>query len=385
MKRLFALLLLILSLGMQPIMAADDPTYTYIQFSGNGRTVLLDTDGALSVVNATENAPSGSGYQWTLEAAPTTTTSEVVLKSKAGHYVVYNTTDKSFTTTTDATAATAFTKSKNTYYSATAVSDRYDLSISSLTGKNALAVKNGQLTLAVTNSRYSTVRLATTISGPNVNPMVSTTGDEHWYYMELLLSGSECIKDAAKSGDKLIKTATPNIKYLNAYMWSLVEANDQGDVYFKSKAGNYIAQLDGTFQYITSDESKRNSSGCYQVCDVADRSDYAGTFIIKNQGTGKFIFPYDSNSKDIGIGSSMNTAERMRFIETDFRLLNQPHVIQFTAQGAQALYDSNTKNNVTVKTPADDDNADGYTWQFEAIAGQTDAYALKSKLGHYLK
>lgn len=245
MKRLFTLLLLILSLGMQPIMAADDPTYTYIQFSGNGRTVLLDTDGALSVVNATENAPSGSGYQWTFEAAPNTTTSEVVLKSKAGHYVVYNTADKSFTTTTDATAATAFTKSTNKYYSATAGSDRYDLSISSLTGKNALAVKNGQLTLAVTNSRYSTVRLATTISGPNVNPMVSTIGDT--------------------------------------------------------------------------------------------------------------------------------------------RLLTQPHVIQFTAQGAQALYDSNTKNNVTVKTPADDDNADGYTWQFEAIAGQTDAYALKSKLGHYLK
>lgn len=244
MKRLFALLLLILSLGMQPIMAADDPTYTYIQFSGNGRTVLLDTDGALSVVNATENAPSGSGYQWTLEAAPNTTASEVVIKSKAGHYVVYNTTDKSFTTTTDATAATAFTKSTNTYYT-TAISDRYDLSISSLTGKNALAVKNGQLTLAVTNSRYSTVRLATTISGPNVNPMVSTIGDT--------------------------------------------------------------------------------------------------------------------------------------------RLLTQPHVIQFTAQGAQALYDSNTKNNVTVKTPTDNDNADGYTWQFEAIAGQTNAYALKSKLGHYLK
>lgn len=244
MKRLFTLLLLILSLGIQPIWAADDPTYTYIQFSGNGRTVLLDTDGALSVVNATENAPSGSGYQWTLEAAPNTTASEVVLKSKAGHYVVYNTTDKSFTTTTDATAATAFTKSTNTYYT-TASSARYDLSISSLTGKNALAVKNGQLTLAVTNSRYSTVRLATTISGPNVNPMVSTIGDT--------------------------------------------------------------------------------------------------------------------------------------------RLLTQPHVIQFTAQGAQALYDSNTKNNVTVKTPTDNDNADGYTWQFEAIAGQTNAYALKSKLGHYLK
>ncbi len=383
MKRLFALLLLMLSLGMQPIWAADDPTYTYIQFSGNGRTVLLDTNGALSVVNATDNAPVGDGYQWTLEAAPTTTTSEVVLKSKAGHYVVYNTTDNSFTTTTDATAATAFTKSTNTYYSATA-SARYDLSISSLTEKNALAVKNGQLTLAVTNSRYSTVRLATTISGPNVNPMVSTTGDEHWYYMELLCNGSECIKDAANSGDKLIKTTTPSIKYLNAYMWSLVEANDQGDVYFKSKAGNYIAQLDDKYQYVTSDESKRNSSGQYQVCDVADKTDYAGTFIVKNQGTKKYILPYGSGNTDVGFGTDIQTGMRMRFIDIDTRLL-QPHVIQFTAQGAQALYDSNTKNSVTVKTPAHDDNADGYTWQFEAIAGKTDAYALKSKLGHYLK
>lgn len=383
MKRLFALLLLILSLGMQPIMAADDPTYTYIQFSGNGRTVLLDTDGALSVVNATENAPSGSGYQWTLEAAPNTTTSEVVIKSKAGHYVVYNTTDNSFTTTTDATAATAFTKSTNTYYSATAGSDRYDLSISSLTGKNALAVKNGQLTLAVTNSRYSTVRLATTISGPNVNPMVSTEGNEHWYYMELISNGSECIKDAT-DGSKLQKTNTPQLKYLSAYMWSVYEANEQGDVYFKSKAGHYIYQ-DGDKQYVTSAESNRNNRGRYQICDVADQNNYAGTYILYNSTTGKYVMPYQSGNPDVGIGSNVSTYERMRFIETDTRLLTQPHVIQFTAQGAQALYDSNTKNNVTVKTPADDDNADGYTWQFEAIAGQTDAYALKSKLGHYLK
>lgn len=383
MKRLFTLLLLILSLGMQPIWAADDPTYTYIQFSGNGRTVLLDTDGALSVVNATENAPSGSGYQWTLEAAPNTTTSEVVLKSKAGHYVVYNTTDKSFTTTTDATAATAFTKSTNTYYSATAGSDRYDLSISSLTGKNALAVKNGQLTLAVTNSRYSTVRLATTISGPIVNPLLSTEGNEHWYYMELISNGSECIKDAT-DGSKLQKTNTPQLKYLSAYMWSVYEANEQGDVYFKSKAGHYIYQ-DGKYQYVTNAESNRNNSGRYQICDVADQNEYAGTYILYNSTTDKYVMPYQSGNPDVGIGSTVSTYERMRFIETDTRLLTQPHVIQFTAQGAQALYDSNTKNNVTVKTPADDDNADGYTWQFEAIAGQTDAYALKSKLGHYLK
>lgn len=385
MKRLFAVLIFILSLGLLPTYAADDPTYTYIQFSGNGRTVLLDTNGALSVVYATDNAPVGDGYQWTLESAPNTTTAEVLLKSKAGHYVVYNTTNNSFTTTTEAASATAFTQSTNTYYSATAGSTRYDLSISSLTGKNALAVKNGTLTLAVTNSRYSTVRLASTISGPSVNPMVSTTGDEHWYYMELLLNGSECIKDAAKSGDKLIKSATPSIKYLTDYMWSIIEANDQGDVYFKSKAGNYIAQLDGTYQYVTSDESKRNNSGRYKLCDVTDQSGYDASYVVYNIDKSRYIYPYGSGNSDIGIGTNLQTGERMRFIETDTRLLTTPHVIQFTAQGAQALYDSNANNEVTVKTPSDDDTTDGYTWQFEAITGKSNAYALKSNLGHYLR
>lgn len=202
-------------------------------------------------------------------------------------------------------------------------------------------MKNGQLTLAVTNSRYSTVRLATTISGPNVNPMVSTEGNEHWYYMELISNGSECIKDAT-DGSKLQKTNTPQLKYLSAYMWSVYEANEQGDVYFKSKAGHYIYQ-DGDKQYVTSAESNRNNRGRYQICDVADQNNYAGTYILYNSTTDKYVMPYQSGNPDVGIGSNVSTYERMRFIETDTRLLTQPHVIQFTAQGAQALYDSNTK------------------------------------------
>ena len=63
MKKSFLSILVLLLFVVLPVWADDTPTYQYIQFSGNGRTVLLDTDGALSVVNATENAPSGSGYQ----------------------------------------------------------------------------------------------------------------------------------------------------------------------------------------------------------------------------------------------------------------------------------------------------------------------------------
>lgn len=377
MKRLFALLLLILSLGMQPIMAADDPTYTYIQFSGNGRTVLLDTDGALSVVNATENAPSGSGYQWTLEAAPNTTASEVVLKSKAGHYVVYNTTDKSFTTTTDATAATTFTKSTNTYYT-TAVSDRYDLSISSLTGKNALAVKNGQLTLAVTNSRYSTMRLATTISGPNVNPMVSTTGDEHWYYMELLCNGSECIKDAAKSGDKLIKTATPSIKYLNAYMWSLVEANDQGDVYIKSFRGHYI-YCDGTNQRVTADTSVRDTKGRYKLCDIADNTDSRsdGHWLIYNYASNKTMAAYGVNDKRVDTSSYYSPINRVRFTnlgDTIYRYL------LFPAMGMKPLVMRNNEEGLQLRAHtinSQDDQPGLYQWRI-------DGHNIGNKAGYFI-
>lgn len=382
MKKSFLSILVLLLFVVLPVWADDTPTYQYIQFSGNGRTVLLDTDGALSVVNATDDAPVGDGYQWTLEAS-TTATGTVLLKSKAGHYVSYDATAHTFGTTSDASAATTFTQSANTYYDKTAGGSRYNLTINTLTGSNALAVKNGQLTLSVSNARYSAIRLASSVKGPIVSPLLSTEGNEHWYYMELISNGSECIKDAT-DGSKLQKTDTPQLKSLGDYMWSVYEANEQGDVYFKSKAGHYIYQ-DGDKQYVTSAESNRNNRGRYQICDVADQNNYAGTYILYNSTTGKYVMPYQSGNPDVGIGSNVSTYERMRFIETDTRLLTQPHVIQFTAQGAQALYDSNTKNNVTVKTPADDDNADGYTWHFEAIAGQTDAYALKSKLGHYLK
>lgn len=142
MKKSFLSILVLLLFVVLPVWADDTPTYQYIQFSGNGRTVLLDTDGALSVVNATDDAPAGDGYQWTLEAS-TTATGTVLLKSKVGHYVSYDATAHTFGTTSDASAATTFTQSANTYYNKTAGGSRYNLTISTLTGSNALAVKMG--------------------------------------------------------------------------------------------------------------------------------------------------------------------------------------------------------------------------------------------------
>ena len=150
-------------------------------------------------------------------------------------------------------------------------------------------MKNGQLIWTVEDSRYGCIRLANNVKGAKVTPFVCSEGGEvRWYYMELLWNGSECIKDAG-AGKKLEKYSTPSAKNLRAYMWCVYEANEQGDVYFKSVDGNYIWQ-NGAFQYSTSTKSDVCK---YRICDVADQTDgkYQEAFVLKNTENKQFVFP----------------------------------------------------------------------------------------------
>lgn len=393
MKKFILLLLLICTFGTQLMWAADTPTYQYIQFSGNGRTVLLDTNGALSVVNATDDAPTGDGYQWTLEPS-TTTTNAVLLKSKAGHYVTYNATAHTFGTTTDATAAATFTQSTNTYYDKLGSSNkpadniniagatRYDLSLTTVTtAAKALAVKNGQLTLAVMNSRYSNVRLANSVKGPAVNPLLSTDGNEHWYYIEMLCNTpTECIRYAAV-GSNLTKQATPAEKFHRSYEWSLVEANEQGDVYFKSKEGHYIALNSGLTYFVSSATTNQS----FRLGDVNDQTGITNAFVLYDTNDKKFLLPYGNGNTNIGVGSSYNKIEGIRFIETTSTPAN--HIIQFYAGGKTVLHDAGANQRAVVKVPEAKENTAAYTWAYEEAAGQTNNvnFVLKSGLGNYLK
>ena len=193
LQRAFVLLLFSLVAGISSVFAQE---YSYLQFSGNGRTVLLAKDGALTVVSTTEDAPAGDGYQWTLE---TVSGDNVRLKNKEGMYVTAE-----LTLTNSQDQAATFMKTENTYSSATYGGSRYDL----VYGGKALGVKNGQLFWTVEDSRYGCIRLANNVKGAKVTPFVSKEGGEvHWYYMELLGNGSECIKDAGAE-NKLQKSPT---------------------------------------------------------------------------------------------------------------------------------------------------------------------------------
>ena len=363
LQRAFVLLLFSLVAGISSVFAQE---YTYLQFSGNGRTVLLAKDGALTVVSTTEDAPAGDGYQWTLETVEGKDNT-VRLKNKGNQYVTAG-----LALTNEQSQAAEFTKTENTYSSATYGGSRYDLVYK---GK-ALGVKNGQLIWAVEDSRYGCIRLANNVKGAKVTPFVCSEGGEvHWYYMELLGNGSECVKDAGAE-NKLQKDPTPSAKNLRAYMWCVYEANEQGDVYFKSADGNYFCQKDNTYQYSTSTKTDRCK---YRICDVADQTDgkYQDAFVLYNTQTKKYVFPYGSGNPDVGMGSTLNSAEAMRFIPTTPPPTG-PHIYQFSANAATAIYDNGT--GVTMQ-PVGSEVA-GYQWTLEQVGG---AYVLKSGRNNYLK
>lgn len=359
LQRAFVLLLFSLVAGISSVFAQE---YTYLQFSGNGRTVLLAKDGALTVVSTTEDAPAGDGYQWTLE---TVSGDNVRLKNKEGMYV---TADLKLTNSQD--QAATFTKTENTYSSTTYGSNtkRYDLVYG---GKGALGVKNGQFFWAVRNSRYGCIRLANNVKGAKVTPFVSSEGGEvHWYYMELLRNGSECVKDAG-AGKILEKYSTPSAKNLRAFMWCVYEANDKGDVYIKSVDGNYFYR-NGKYQCSA---STKPGNSVYTICDVSDQSN-DNAFVLRNSGTSYYVLPYGNNDNKVGWASSFLMAAAMRFISTPPP--TGPHIYQFSANAATAIYDNGTS--VTMQ-PVGSEVA-GYQWTLEQVGG---AYVLKSGRDNYLK
>lgn len=359
LQRAFVLLLFSLVAGISSVFAQG---YTYLQFSGNGRTVLLAKDGALTVVSTTEDAPAGDGYQWMLE---TVSGDNVRLKNKEGMYVTAE-----LTLTNRQNLAATFTKTENTYSSATYGGSRYDL----VYGGKAFGVKNGLLFWTVEDSRYGCIRLANNVKGAKVTPFVCSEGGEvHWYYMELLGNGSEYVKDAG-AGNKLQKYPTPSAKNLRAYKWSVYEANEQGDIYIKSVDGNYMYQS-GDRQYATSNKSDVCK---YRICDVADQTDgkYQEAFVLKNTEKNQFVFPYGSGNPDVGMGSNIHPAEAMRFISTPPP--TGPHIYQFSANAATAIYDNGTS--VTMQPVGSE--VVGYQWTLEQVGG---AYVLKSGRDNYLK
>ena len=352
--------------------------YNYFQFSGSGRTVLYEHDGQLSVVETTESQLEGDGYQWTYELA-THSGQDVGIyaKAKTGRYLRYDAATQQFSSVTNREDATVLLRTQNTYFSNTAGDVRFNFSIRGNTDiYNTIGVKNGRLQLVKSNSRYAALRYATDIKGATFIPYVSTADKQYFYRIDMRCNGSELLVDNS-SGQLLQKTNNTALP-LNLLRWSLYEANDDGDIYIKSYAGNYI-YLNGSDQYVTNDETLKKNKGCYKLCDVADQSDaaYDEHWVLYSCSDKKYMLPYDANTNKVGYATNLNVIERVRFTDAD----STYRYLLFPAMGMKALimgYDEWGQRELKARIPtSQDDNPDVYLWRFNQSH-------LQNKAGYYI-
>lgn len=146
------------------------------------------------------------------------------------------------------------------------------------------------------NSRYAVVRLAENIEGGLVNPYVSTSANPHYYALNFFQNGSEYLQDNTP-GAKLLKSPVAPFP-LRRYCWILEEANDDGDVYIKSTAGNYISYNPATDGYQHKVNPTLNDYSLYKICDVADQPDASleGLWSLYNCTNHYFVRPFPSEN-----------------------------------------------------------------------------------------
>lgn len=365
--------------------------YDYLQFSGCGRVVLYDDGQNIKAVATTTEQLEGNGYQWTFE--PIMDGAGIVygfnLKNKADRFLRYNAADETFTSVTDRSKASVFDADQNTYYVVPAHVQggtyniagglRYNAVLRGVSGTyNTLGVKNGKLQLVKKNSRYAVVRLAENIEGGLVNPYVSTSANPHYYALNFFQNGSEYLQDNTPGGILLKSPVAPFP--LRRYCWILEEANDDGDVYIRSTAGNYISYNPDTDGYQHKVNTTTNEYSRYKICDLADQPDASleGLWSLYNCTNHYFVRPSE-NDKFIGRAEKVGKNTSMTFVDVAANTTSYHFV--FPAMGQRALimdYDEAKKPRVKARDIlASDKDARLYQW---VVEGQH----IRNRAGFYL-
>uniref|UniRef100_UPI004029C469 hypothetical protein n=1 Tax=Alloprevotella sp. TaxID=1872471 RepID=UPI004029C469 len=369
--------------------------YDYLQFSGSGRVVLYDDGQNVKAVATTTEQLEGNGYRWTFD--PIMDGAGIVngfnLKNKAGRYFHYDTAAKTFTSVTDRSKASVFDADQNTYYVVPAHDVqggtyniniagglRYNAMLRGISGTyNTLGVKNGKLQLVKKNSRYAVVRLAENIEGGLVNPYVSTSDNPRYYAFNFFQNGSGEYMQDNTPGDILLKSPVAPFP-LRRFCWILEEANDDGDVYIRSTAGNYISYNPASDGYQHKVNTTTNAYSLYKICDVADQPDASldGLWSLYNCTNHYFVRPSD---RDNSIGRAEEVGKNTSMTFVDIAADTTSYHLVFPAMGQRALImDYDEAKNPRVKARgilASDKDARLYQW---VVEGQH----IRNRAGFYL-
>lgn len=216
--------------------------FKYILFAGYGRFGLHAnaSSSTLEVAAVTGSEADGGGYKWgTVPVAG----GGNIYKSDNGYYLKQDGTT-GWTVTTLENEATVLTQSQSTY---NAAKTRYNLVAADGNGK-ALCYNGTALVQNNPHTRYSTLNLTTTVTGPTVSPIPG-----HWYTVQLDLTESISeihilSDDVSNGGLDNCTLQTISTTANSANVWQIVET-PEGCIKLQNKNGYYLynrtTDLDG--------------------------------------------------------------------------------------------------------------------------------------------
>lgn len=409
-----------------------EATQYYLQFTGNGRTILTE-DGqgvaSVTVVDAATTNPNGRGLKWAVNLSADGKTA--TFQSNANRYLHYDASTGQLSTSASAADATAFGWSENTYYSE--LKDRYQLL---LPGQTALAigVRGGKLAVVNANSRHAVLALTTIVEGADM-PEVSTPERVVYYYIQPVWGANAADKDrlyadltkspvlnAAATKDD--KGNDMSLDYKSVpYRWMMEEVNEQGDVRLRTRGGLYLMQADANSTYsVTENEDEAavfqlveavgQGQVWWQTTSKADNPN--GAYIsgqywpsfwqLKNTANGYYFFEGDKNgfgglgndNKNHDYAKVDNYAQylyafnRLRFERSELDPENEApsfSYIQFAGTGRTVLYADTRTGKVTLEEISDENNytpsAQGKIYKWNLLRSGS-KQLLHTEDGHYV-
>ena len=373
----------------------------YVQFSGVGRTILSENgEGRVLVAVADAGSPADKGTQWTVKATDDGT---VTLVSGNGRWLCY--VSGAFSTTTQQSLATRFGWEQNAY--TPDVVNRWQLLLPGDDGY-AVGVRYGELTRVPAHSRYAMIYMADAIDGAD-QPETSSVQSQHYYKINIAWGHNAADKDCLYADNTGVNTTENNGTATDAdrYKWMLVEANERGDVKLQNKAGYYLTQTDINVAYTaTTDETK---AVVFQLVEAVDQGQVwwnqnGGEYVkeqywpsfwqLRNTSNGTYLFEGNENKMgglsnpagryDYGnngqLGRYLFASNRVRFLDTK-EVSEEMNYVHFSAVGRYVLALDADNAPVAAHVDAATTTPSCVQWQMVARAN---GYVMKNNAGTYL-
>lgn len=361
---------------------------TYILFAGYGRFGLhATTSSTLEVTSVTGSEADGEGYIW--EAVPVT--GGFIYKSDNSYYLKQDGTT-GWTVTTDEAEATVLKRSLSTYAS----TKRYNLATAD--GK-ALCYDGTALVQDQIDTRYSTLNLTSTVTGPVNGPL-----DGHWYTVQLTQRNRILSDDVSNGGLdncelQVDKATAPN----SANVWKVIE-DEVGRIKLQNKNGFYLfnrttdpagnPMANGGRMYLTDNanlatafyiEYREDYNEEYWKLRDPTSNHSSFVFVSYNQPADgdKRIRHYQLDSDGGNTNFAFTEVAEGNITPAGISVDNSYTYVQFTGYGRQLLTDNGAGNALTVTATTEaTPTGDGLKWK--RSHNDSGQYIFCSKLGNYL-